>query len=66
MKPGHKEKKARFPFKTIPQKKKTPKFRETTQGQRWFQLKKFETILKPSWFHKNGPSSKFRQNIVIF
>ena len=47
-------------------KKKPQKSRETTQGQRWFQIKKIETILKPSWFHKNWPSSKFRPKIEIF
>ena len=49
------------------QKKKNPqKSRETTQSQGWFQIKKFETILKPSWFHKKRPSSRYRPKIGIF
>ena len=55
MKPGHKKKKMRGFYLKPPRVKGGFKLK-----------KKIETILNPSRFHRNWPSSKFRRNIVIF
>ena len=51
-------------LETFP-KKKTPKSHETTLGQRWFQNYKFETTVKPLWFHKKRQFSKISLIILI-
>ena len=39
---------------------------ETTQKARWFQISKFETTVKPLWFHKKRQLSKISLEIVIY
>ena len=51
---------------TFPIKKKPPELLETTQKARWFQISKFETTVKPLWFHKKRQLSKISLEIVIY
>ena len=53
-------------LETFPKKKKPPKSLETTLTQRWFQNIKFETTVKPPWFHKKRPFSKISLKIVFW